>query len=138
MHAMRSPATKIGKTGLLVGLMSLAVPAPAMAPGFVLLDRIQKGAWQLKPTDGAAPHKICVRSGEELLAPRHARRNCSRYVVKDVADELTVHMTCGATGHVRTTLRYETPRLVQIYTQGLDDGSPFSDSYEARRTGGCG
>lgn len=135
---MRSPVTKIGKVGLLVGLMALAVPAPAMAPGFAVLDRIQKGVWQLKPTDGTASRKICVRSGEELLALHHNRRSCSRYIVKNAASELTIHMTCGTAGHVRTTLRYETPRLVQIYTQGLDNGSPFSDSFEARHTSSCG
>lgn len=135
---MPSPVTRIGKIGLLAGLMTLAVPAPAMAPGFVMLDRIQKGAWQLKPADGSAPRTICVRGGEELLTLRRDRRGCSRYVVKNTAGELTIHMTCAGAGHVRTTLRYETPRLIQIYTQGLDDGSPFSDSFEARRTGSCG
>lgn len=137
MRAMRSPGTKTGKFGLLVGLMALAVPAPAMAPGFVLLDRIQKGSWELKSVDGDTPRRLCVRSGEEMLALRHNRRSCSRYVVKNVAGELTTHKTCGTAGHVRTTLRYETPRLVQIYTQGIDDGSPFSDSFEARHRGSC-
>ncbi len=134
---MRSPMITTGKVGLMLALIALAVPAPAMAPGFVLLERIQKGAWLLKPIGGGAPRKICVRSGEELLALRHVSRSCSRYVVKNVASELTIHMTCGAAGHVRTTLRYETPRLVQIYTQGIADGSPFSDSYEARQSGSC-
>lgn len=134
---MRSPVVNIGMISLFVGLMALTVPAPAMAPGFVLLDRIQKGSWQLKSVDGGAPRRICVRNGEELLTFHHRQRSCSRYVVKNAAGELTVHMTCGAAGHVRTTLRYETPRLVQIYTQGLDEGSPFSDSFEARRMGSC-
>lgn len=135
---MRSPMVATGKLGLMLGSIALAVPAPAFAPGFILLDRIEKGAWQLKPVGGGAPRKVCVRSGEELLALRHAPRSCSRYVVKNVAGELTIHMTCGAAGHVRTTLRYETPRLVQVHTQGLADGSPFSDSYEARQSGSCG
>ena len=134
---MRSPMVTTGKVGLMFGLIMLAVPAPALAPGFILLERIEKGAWQLKPVGGGAPRKICVRSGEELLALRHVRRSCSRYVVKNAAGELTIHMTCGAAGHVRTTLRYETPRLIQIYTQGLAGGSPFSDSYEARHSGSC-
>lgn len=134
---MRSPMVATGKVGLMLGLIMLAVPAPAFAPGFVLLERIQKGAWQLKPVGGGAPRKICVRSGEELLTLHHARRACSRYVVKNIADELTIHMTCGTAGHVRTTLRYETPRLVQLDTQGIEAASPFSDSYEARRSGTC-
>ncbi len=40
-------------------------------------------------------------------------------------------------GSGRTTIRVETPRLVQIETQGIADQSPFAFSAEARRIGTC-
>ena len=57
--------------------------------------------------------------------------------VDDGADEVTVHYTCGKQGHGRTTVRKETPRLVQVDTQGIRNGQPFSFAYEARKGGGC-
>ncbi len=124
---------------LLVALTgtAIALPAPAAAPGFPLLAKMEKGAWQLTPPVGAK-RRICLRSGQEFFVLRHDAGQCTRFVVKNAPNELTVHLTCGPTGHVRTTLRLETPRLVQIDTQGVIDGSPFSDSFEARRVGTCG
>jgi hypothetical protein len=50
---------------------------------------------------------------------------------------VTVHYTCPGSGHGRTTIRKETNRLVQIDTQGIASGSPFSRTFEARRGGSC-
>ncbi|NCP11339.1 MAG: hypothetical protein GW859_05180 [Sphingomonadales bacterium] len=126
------------KTAMATAMLALAWPAPAFAPDLLLLGRIEKGNWALRPARDGAVRNICVRSGGELLSLRHRGPGCARYVIENRAGELTVHMTCGKAGHVRTTLRYETPRLIQLDTQGLDGTAPFSESYEARRTGGCG
>lgn len=119
------------------GAFALAVPAPAYAPQLMLLNQIEKGVWTLKTRPSGTTRSICLRDGRELLALRHKTAGCSRYIVENTARELTVHMTCGTGGHARTTLRYETPRLIDIDTQGLVGGSPYSDTYEARRTGPC-
>jgi hypothetical protein len=58
-------------------------------------------------------------------------------VINDGAAEVTVHYTCPGAGHGRTTIRKETNRLVQIDTQGIAGGMPFSRTFEARRGGVC-
>jgi len=40
-------------------------------------------------------------------------------------------------GRGRTILRVETPRLVQIDSQGLHYGAPFALRAQARKTGPC-
>ena len=50
---------------------------------------------------------------------------------------MTVNYTCPGIGRGRTTIRVETPRLVQIDSQGLDRGAPFALRAEARRIGPC-
>ena len=42
-----------------------------------------------------------------------------------------MHYTCPGAGHGRTSIRSETNRLVQIDTQGIADGKPFSQAIEA-------
>jgi hypothetical protein len=49
-----------------------------------------------------------------------------------------VHYTCPGAGHGRTTVRVETPRLVQIESQGMARNEPFAIRLEGRRTGNCG
>ena len=42
------------------------------------------------------------------------------------SDSMTVNYSCPGAGRGRTTIRFETPRLVQIDSQGLDHGAPFA------------
>jgi hypothetical protein len=49
-----------------------------------------------------------------------------------------VQYSCANAGNGRTTVRVETPRLVQIESQGTVNREPFSIQLEGRRTGGCG
>ena len=48
-----------------------------------------------------------------------------------------VQYTCRGKGYGRTQIRRESNRLVQIDSQGIADGLPFSFSAEARRVGDC-
>lgn len=122
---------------LATGLFAAA--APAQAPSFAMLSGLEKGQWSLTERGKSDSAKsVCLGDATQLLQLEHKGAQCSRYPIRDTAGEVTVHYTCGRQGFGRTTIRMETPRLVQINTQGTNNGSPFSYDYEARKTGSCG
>lgn len=115
-----------------------ATAVPAQAPSLAMLDRLEKGSWQLRERGkDAVLQTICVGDARRMIQIQHPRATCSRYVIEDTPNSVTVHYTCPGAGHGRTTIRSETNRLVQIDTQGIAEGKPFSQAIEARRTGGC-
>ncbi|MGB7410511.1 MAG: hypothetical protein WA910_05165 [Sphingopyxis granuli] len=123
--------------------MSAAVAAgatavPAQAPSLAMLDRLEKGSWQLRERGSdKVMQTLCVGDARRMIQVYHPRSGCSRYVIEDTPNSVTVHYTCPGAGHGRTTIRAETNRLVQIDTQGIAEGRPFSQAIEGRRTGGC-
>ena len=123
----------------LAGAMSLAaIGGVALAQNsLAMLDSLDKGGWELRYRDGAAPRAICVRSGREFIQLRHKESGCNRFVVEDGKDEVTVQYTCRGNGYGRTNIRKEGSGLVQIDSQGIVDGRPFQFSAEARYTGRC-
>lgn len=121
-----------------IALLAFATAVPAQAPSLAMLDRLEKGQWQLK--ERGAPgvlETVCLGDARRLIQIYHPRSTCSRYVIDDGAASVTVHYTCPGAGHGRTTIRSETNRLVQIDTQGIANGAPFSQSIEARKLGNC-
>jgi len=111
---------------------------PAQAPSLAMLDRLEKGSWQLRERGSdAVVQTICVGDARRMIQIYHPRGTCSRYVIEDTPSAVTVHYTCPGAGHGRTTIRSETNRLVQIDTQGIAEGKPFSQAIEARRAGAC-
>ncbi|MDO9364368.1 MAG: hypothetical protein Q7T60_15675 [Sphingopyxis sp.] len=115
-----------------------ATAVPAQAPSLAMLDRLEKGSWQLRERGkDAVLQTFCVGDARRMIQIYHPRASCSRYVIEDTPNSVTVHYTCPGAGHGRTNIRSETNRLVQIDTQGIADGKPFSQAIEARRTGGC-
>ena len=115
-----------------------ASAVPAQAPSLAMLDRLEKGSWQLRERGkDAVLQTICIGDARRLIQVYHPRASCSRYVIEDTPNAVTVHYTCPGAGHGRTSIRSETNRLVQIDTQGIAEGKPFSQAIEARRTGGC-
>ncbi|MGQ2974760.1 MAG: hypothetical protein ACT6QT_03590 [Sphingopyxis sp.] len=133
--AIFSPALRMS----LVALGCAAASAvPAQAPSLAMLDRLEKGSWQLRERGKEdVLQTICVGDARRMIQIQHPRSTCSRYVIEDTPNSVTVHYTCPGAGHGRTSIRSETNRLVQIDTQGIADGRPFSQAIEARRTGGC-
>jgi hypothetical protein len=126
----------VAAAALLLG--AAAFPAPAQGPSLTMLDTLEKGNWELRQRGSGAPiRNLCLGDARALIQIQHPRAGCSRYVIADGAEEVTVHYTCPGAGHGRTTVRHETNRLVQIDTQGIAGGAPFSNSFEARRTTGC-
>lgn len=120
-----------------VSLGALAVPSAAQAPALTMLDSLQSGEWEVRYRDGTAPKRFCVRSGRELIQIRHKEPNCNRFVVEDGTNEVTVQYTCRGNGYGRTNIRKESKVLVQLESQGIEGGLPFSFTAEGRRTGVC-
>ncbi|WP_338425341.1 DUF3617 domain-containing protein [Sphingopyxis kveilinensis] len=133
--AIFSPLTRI--MFLALGFAS-ASAVPAQAPSLAMLDRLEKGSWQLRERGATAVlQTVCIGDARRLIQIHHPGANCARYVIEDKPNAVTVHYTCPGAGHGRTTIRSETNRLVQIDTQGIAEGRPFSQAIEARRTGAC-
>lgn len=130
--------SSLGRCAAVGMVLAFASASPAQAPSLAMLDRLEKGSWQLRERGkDAVLQTVCLGDGRKLIQIYHPRAACSRYVIEDNPDSVTVHYTCPGAGHGRTAIRSETNRLVQIDTQGIADGKPFSQSIEARRAGGC-
>jgi len=126
------------KAGAAAAAITLAaVPLGAQAPELAMLDTLAKGAWDLRIRDDGTQRRICVRDGREFIQLRHRQPGCSRIVVEDGADEVVVQYTCRGNGYGRTSIRREGNSLVQIRSQGIEGGTPFSFNAEARHSGSC-
>ena len=129
---------KIGKFGPLgLAALLLAIPLAGQAAELDMLDTLTKGAWNLRVRDDGSEQRICVRDGRELIQIRHKQAGCSRFVVRDDAEQIVVQYTCPGNGYGRTSIRREGNGLVQVQSQGIIDGAPFSISGEARHSGAC-
>ena len=126
------------KAAAVAAALALAgAPLVAQAPELAMLDGLTKGAWSLRMRDDGSQRQICLRSGREFIQLRHRDPGCSRFVVRDGPDEVVVQYTCRGNGYGRTSIRREGNSLVQIQSQGIQGGTPFSFSAEARHTGSC-
>ncbi len=112
-------------------------PASAQAPELAMLNSLQRGAWELRLRPDGDTQRICVRTGREFIQIRHRQPNCDRFVVQDERNEVTVQYTCRGNGYGRTTIRSEGRDVVQVRSQGIHGGAPFSLEGEARRVGSC-
>lgn len=124
-------------TAVAMASACFVLPATAQAPELAMLDSLDAGSWTLRVRSDGSTQRICVRTGRELIQIRHRQPNCDRFVVQDDPTEVTVQYTCRGNGYGRTTIRREGSGLVQIRSQGIQAGSPFSLEGEARRTGSC-
>jgi hypothetical protein len=130
--------SSILRCSLAASALAGATAVPAQAPSLAMLDRLEKGSWQLRERgNDAVLQTVCLGDARRMIQIQHPRANCSRYIIEDAPGSVTVHYTCPGAGHGRTSIRSETNRLVQIDTQGIADGKPFSQAIEARRAGPC-
>ncbi|MFN3620757.1 DUF3617 domain-containing protein [Sphingorhabdus sp.] len=121
-------------------LLSVATTAGAVNSDtdLALLDTLERGLWQLRPTGGGAPTtKICLGKPEVLTQIQHSGLVCEQYVVRSNANSVTVSYTCKGQGQGLTTIRKESNRIIHIQSQGIRNNSPFSLSVEGRRIGTC-
>ena len=119
-------------------LASAGVAQPAAAPTLRAMQAVAPGQWALRnPGSPEAARDSCVADTAVLLRLRLRSAQCSRFVIDDTPRIATVHYTCPGSGHVRTTIHVDTPRVLRIESEGIVDGMPFADAYEARRVGTC-
>ena len=130
-----SPIGTLAAIGMIA--LGLALPASAQSDSLAMLGGLTKGEWTIKHRDGSDDRKICIKTGQELIQLRHNDPGCSRFVVEDGLNKVTVQYTCPGNGYGRTNIRKETGALVQIESQGIVSGLPFQFAAEARRTGTC-
>ena len=124
----------------LVALASIGFAASAGAAkmtSLAMLDRLDRGNWELRVRGKDAVERICLDSGRRLIQLRHPGHKCTSVVVTDNDKEVTVQYTCPGQGYGRTTVRRETGQLVQVDSQGIANGLPFAFAAEARRVGSC-
>ena len=125
------------RVALGAAVLIIAVPLVAHSAELAMLDALAKGAWNLRIRDNGSQQRICVRSGRELIQIQHKQPGCSQFVVEDAANVVVVQYTCRGNGYGRTSIRREGSDVLQIQTQGIYDGTPFSYSGEARLSGSC-
>jgi len=113
------------------------MPAVAQTPELAMLDTLDRGSWTLNFRNSDVSQRICVLTGREFIQLRHRQPGCEQFVVEDGPTLVTVQYTCRGNGYGRTTIRKEGDALVQIRSQGIQGGAPFSLEGEARRTGSC-
>jgi hypothetical protein len=124
---------------IVVGLGVLGTGGTLAAQGdpLTMLAKLQRGQWTVTSRDGRPSRTICLGDPAQLVQLQHAGSACSRFVVEDAADKVTVQYTCKRNGYGRTSIRKETNTLVQIESQGIAGGLPFQFKAEARRIGAC-
>lgn len=122
----------------LAALVALAVPASGQKQSLAMLDQLDHGGWELRERGGdGTVRNICLDSGRKLIQLRHPGVACSSIVIQDRPDEVTVQYTCRGQGYGRTHIRRETNTLIQLDSQGLVNGLPFSFTAEGRKVGAC-
>lgn len=125
---------------LAIATCATGLAAQTDAPG--LLQSLERGLWQLRAIGGgastAAPSQLCVADPRSLVQIQHgANSHCSHYVVRSTATSVTISYSCKGSGQGLTTIRKESPRLIQIQSQGISNGAPFSFAVEGRRSATC-
>lgn len=128
--------------GMMICSPSMAAAPADPARDMQALAGLEKGLWEVRerstaPQDQRPARKLCVRDMTRLLQINHDGIACKHFIVTDVAEKASITYQCNGKGAGRTDLRVETPRLVQIETQGISNGMPFSESLEARHIGRC-
>lgn len=114
---------------------AMSTPMPGSLKG------LEPGEWELRERGGVGAggelHRLCLADLRQLIQIRHPRGSCKRLTVDERAKHLSVSYDCAGAGGGRTDLRIETSRLVQLRSQGVADGAPFSFVLEGRRIGLC-
>jgi hypothetical protein len=127
-----------GAGALSLGIGGVVV-ARADVDALVAIERLEPGRWVIRSRVGNQPatRELCVSDPAVFLQLRHEGLSCRKFVIENEMNSATVSYSCPGHGNGRTTVKAETPRLVQIEAQGIADRTPFQWSLEARRLGSC-
>lgn len=121
-----------------MALLAVSWPVMAAAPASHALKGLEAGEWELRERGAEGEtRRLCLSDLRQLLQVRHARNSCKSFTVSETPSRSVITYDCGGAGSGRTDLRIETPRLVQIYSQGIAEGAPFALMLEARWAGAC-
>lgn len=101
------------------------------------LQAVAHGEWQLSEIDGPGRVSLCVADPGTLLQLRQAKANCSRTVLDSGRSSMTVHYSCGGTGHGRSVLTVHSASSIRLETQGVTGGAPFAAEYDGKLIGPC-
>ncbi len=131
-------ARRLARYGILLAATMLTVaPGVAWATRSTMLDSLSPGMWTVRDRHTGAQDRICVRTGREFIQLGHRQARCSRFLIRNLPNEVVVQYTCEGEDYGRTTIRQESSALVQIASQGIRNGRPFTFNGEARRSGRC-
>ncbi len=127
------------RASILAAAFLAAVPAYAVATGGLpSLAKLETGRWQVRDLDsGTERRSICIGDPMQLAQIEHDGPLCATEVIESGPTGGTVRYTCAGRGFGHSTLKVETPRAVNIVTQGISANRPFSFRAQARRTGDC-
>nr|WP_244959019.1 hypothetical protein [Novosphingobium marinum] len=122
-----------------IPVVAVSLTGAASAQGLKGLEELQKGRWEIRIRGGANDSRsVCLGDPyRHFVRIRHPDQACKTVATRIDENEVTVQYTCPGNGFGRTSVRKETPRLVQIDGQGVADGIPFVFNAEARRVGTC-
>lgn len=101
------------------------------------LGGLEHGQWQFRNGEGEM-RRLCLGNPAALIQIMHGNTQCEHFVMENTEHSATIRYTCPSHGHGRTTISVDTPRVVNVETQGVADGAPFSERFEGRRVGACG
>lgn len=140
MAAGRAVAVMLAAAAMFGPALAGAMPPArdAVLPRLTVLGRIQPGLWALRDREpGGRTRQQCIADPDILVQLAHPGPRCQSFVIDDQQAAGTVHYSCPGAGHGRTTIRLETPALIQIDSQGVTAGAPFNMAVEGRRLGEC-
>lgn len=100
------------------------------------INLIQKGKWAVRDSEGSE-RTMCVRDPYQILRPERITTPCQNVVMESAASRATVRSVCTGHGTMLTRITTDTPRQVTVEMQGVIDGQPFSETYDAKRVGDC-
>ena len=115
----------------------LAAPLAAQGGATALFGELRLGAWEIRERGEDRARRVCLRSERDLVQLRHRGQTCRRIVIDDSRATATVQYSCTGNGYGRTQIRRESSDLVQLRSDGIEGGSPFSFEAEGRRVGDC-
>lgn len=103
---------------------------------FAAQAAITPGKWTVQVRDGAT-RTLCIPDALPLIQLAHPQSGCRRLMIVDRRDSATIQYSCPAAGWGRTSIRIDSPRRVEIDTQGIVQNQPYAYQASAHYTGYC-
>ena len=130
------------KTGAAIALALtasaiIAAPLAAATATTTIFGQLRLGVWEIRERGEDRARRVCVRTESDLVQLRHRGQTCRHILIEEKGASATVQYSCNGAGYGRTQIRRESPDLVQLRSDGIERGSPFSLEAEGRRLSMC-